>query len=87
MFFRRSAFTLHLILQHLDLGVGVVDELIHMLTEHVVLVSQSFGQVFLVDDLLRRLVTVERQTTTCTLHDDRWTEAAQHAGLVIFRGV
>jgi hypothetical protein len=48
----RSALTLHLVLQRFDLGVGVVNELIHLLAEYVVLVSQSFGEVFLVNDLL-----------------------------------
>ena len=48
----RSGLTLHLILQHLDLRVGIVDKLVHLLTEHVVLLSKSFREMLLVDDLL-----------------------------------
>lgn len=61
-----------------------MDELIHVLAERVVFLSESFRKMLLVDHLLRRLVGVERQATTCTLHDDSGTEAAQHACLVVF---
>jgi hypothetical protein len=43
--------------------------------------------MLLVDDLLRGLVAIERQTPTSTLHDDCWAETAKDAGLVVLRRV
>lgn len=61
-----------------------MNELIHLLTENVIFLSQAFCQVFLVDDLLRRLIAVKGQSSTRTLHDNGGTEAAKHTRLVVF---
>lgn len=60
-----------------------MDELIHLVTERIVLFCQPLRQMLLIDDLLRRLVAVECQSAACTLHDNGWAEAAQNARLVI----
>lgn len=85
--FQEPELTLYLVLQHFDLRVGIVDELVHLLAEHIVLLSQSLGKMFLVDDLLSCLVAVESQTTTCTFHDDGGAEATQHTRLIVFCGI
>lgn len=76
--------TLHLVLQCLDLRIRIVHELIHLLTERIVLASQAFREVLLIDDLLRRLIAMECQAATGTLHDDCWTQAAKYRRLVVF---
>lgn len=79
--------TVHLVLQGFDLRVGFVNDLIHLLAECVELVREVFRQMLLVDDLLRRLIAVEGETATGALHDDRRTQAAEHAGLIVFGGI
>ena len=61
-----------------------MNELIHLLTKRIVLASQAFREVLLVDNLLRRLIAMERQATAGTLHDDCWTQAAEYRRLVVF---
>lgn len=61
-----------------------MDEVVHLVAEHVVLLGQAFREVLLVDDLLRRLVAVKSQSPARTLHNDSWAEAAQYARLVVF---
>lgn len=58
-------------------------ELVHLLAKNCVFVRQALGQVFLIDDLLCRLIAVEAEASTGTLHDDGWAEATQNARLVI----
>ncbi len=64
-----------------------MNELIHLLAERIVLVSQAFCEMFLIDDLLRRLVAVKSQATAGTFHDDCRTEATEYRRLVVFRWV
>jgi hypothetical protein len=45
-------------------------ELIYLLIESVVLLRQAFSKVFLINDLLRSLIAVKRETTTGALHDE-----------------
>lgn len=81
---QRGRCTVHLVLQSFDLRVRFVDQLIHLLTECVVLFRQALCKMFLVYDLLRSLVTVESQSATCALHDDSRTESAKHRRFVVF---
>jgi hypothetical protein len=76
--------TLRLVLQYLDLGIGIKDELVHLLAKRVVLFGQAFGEMFLVYGLLHRLIVVESQSSARTLHDDCRAETAQHTGFVVF---
>ena len=59
-------------------------ELIHLLTERIVLASQAFCEVLLIDNLLRRLIAMERQAAACTFHNDCWAQATKHRRLVVF---
>lgn len=77
-------FTLHLVLERFDLGIGVMNELIHLLAQRIVFFRKTLCEMFLVDNLLRCLVAVKGQTAACTLHDDCWAEATQHGSLVVF---
>lgn len=58
-------------------------ELVHLLAERVILFCQTFRQMFLVDDFLGRLVAMECQSTTRTLHDDGGAQTAENTGLVV----
>jgi hypothetical protein len=78
---------LHFILQRFDLRVGIVDQLVHLLTQCIVLLRQAFREVLLVDYFLRRLVAMKSQATARTLHDGRRTESTEHRSLVVFRRI
>jgi len=61
-----------------------MDQLVHLLAQRVVLLRKAFCEMLLVYDLLRGLITVECETATGALHDDRRAQTAQHTGLVVF---
>ena len=44
--------TIQLSIQDVQLGICIVDHLVHVYIEGIILVSQSFGQVLLVDTVL-----------------------------------
>lgn len=95
--------TLYLLLQSLDLGVCIVNELVHLLIESRVLVGERLGEMVLVDaadssvrflpllrdvpHLLRCLITIKRKPSASDLRNDRWAETAQQTCLVVFGGV
>lgn len=60
-----------------------MDELVHLVTERVILFCQPLRQMLLIDNLLRRLVAVECQSAARTLHDNGGAETAQNARLVV----
>lgn len=76
--------TLHLIRQGFDLRVRRYYKLVHLLIQSSILVRKIFCQRLLVNDFLRHLIAVEAKPSTRTFCDDRRTEAAQHAGFIIF---
>lgn len=75
--------TLHLVLERLYLRVRIVNQLIHLLAQCVVLLGQAFRQVLLIDDFLGSLVAMKCQPTARALHDDRRTQTAENACLVV----
>lgn len=78
---------MYLVLEHFDLRVCVMNKLVHLLAQCIVLFGQTLCKMLLINDLLRCLVAVESQATTCTLHNDHGTETAQHRGFVVFRWI
>ena len=44
--------TLHLVLECLDLRIGIMDELVHLLAQSVVFLSEALCEMLLVDDFL-----------------------------------
>lgn len=79
--------TMHLVLEHFDLRICVMNELVHLLAQCVILLGQTLGKMLLINDLLRCLVAVEGQAAACTLHDDCGTKTAQHRGFVVLRWI
>ena len=55
-----------------------MDELIHLLAERIVLVSQALRKMLLIYDFLRCLIAMESQSAARTFHDDRRTQATEY---------
>lgn len=102
--YRRSGTrTVQLLVQDIQLRIGVVDDLVHLNVKGAVLVRQSLSQILLVDSgrsqqlqkandsaslhLLRRLIAPKGQSSSSTFHDCTWTKAAKHARLIVLSGL
>jgi hypothetical protein len=83
----RATLTFYLVLQTLDLQIGIIYECIHLLVQVCVLLRQCLRKMLLIDDFLGRLVAVEGKTSTGTVHNDRGAQTTQYRSFVVFRGI
>jgi len=62
-----EARTVQLLVQNIQLRVGVVNDLVHLSIECTVFVCQGLGQVFLVDSVIRQQLGRARKSGTSHL--------------------
>jgi len=98
-----SQLTGHLLVQIINLGVGIVYDLVHLYAQVTVLIGQRLGEIFLVDTdggqrilslrgrdtlhLLCGLISPKCKTSASTFHDGCWAHATEYTRLVVLRWV